>query len=244
MPRIVLAEDMSVIKTWVDASYAVHTDMKSHTGGAVSLGRGLITASSNKQKLNTKSSTEAELVGASDYLPAAIWSKMFIESKGYKIEVNKFYQDKQITMKFEKNGRNSCGKQLRHINIRYFRIKDRLNKERIEVVHCPTHIMVANFFTKPLQGALFKKLRDIIMGITYSDSLQAVAKKKLTLPPVQERVGNNRKQLKVEGKNRPEGSNVEMAVPMTHANAVKSGLSNQVLPTTGLSSKPVLKNGR
>ena len=80
--------------------------LKNHTEGAVSLGRGLITSGSNKQKLNTKSSTEAELVGASDYLLTAIWSKMFIESQGYKVDVNEFYQDNQSPMKFEKNNKN------------------------------------------------------------------------------------------------------------------------------------------
>jgi hypothetical protein len=59
------ADDMSIMNTWIDASYAVHPDMKSHTGGAVSFGTGAALSKSSKQKLNTKSSTEAELVGAS-----------------------------------------------------------------------------------------------------------------------------------------------------------------------------------
>ena len=50
------------MKTWVDASYAVYNNMKSHTGGVVSFGRGVTMSKSSKQKLNTKSSTEAELV--------------------------------------------------------------------------------------------------------------------------------------------------------------------------------------
>ncbi len=66
------ADDMGIMKTWVDASYAVHGDMKSHTGGVVSFGTGATMSKSSKQKLNTKSSTEAELVGASDYLPNPI----------------------------------------------------------------------------------------------------------------------------------------------------------------------------
>jgi hypothetical protein len=69
------ADDLTVMNTWVDASYAVHKDFKSHTGGAVSFGRGAVMCKSAKQKLNTKSSTEAELVGASDYLPYPIWGK-------------------------------------------------------------------------------------------------------------------------------------------------------------------------
>jgi Reverse transcriptase (RNA-dependent DNA polymerase) len=80
------ADSMSRIRTWVDASYAVHPDMKSHTGGVISLGIGGIACKSTKQKLNTKSSTEAELVGASDYLPNTLWVKMFLEAQGYTIE--------------------------------------------------------------------------------------------------------------------------------------------------------------
>jgi hypothetical protein len=62
------ADDLTIMKTWVDASYGVHKDFKSHTGGAVSFSQGAVMYKSVKQKLSTKSSTEAELVGASDYL--------------------------------------------------------------------------------------------------------------------------------------------------------------------------------
>ena len=71
------AEGMDKLQTWVDASYAVHPDMKSHTGGIMSFGTGGFVPKSSKQKLNTKSSTEAELVGASDYLPNTLWTKNF-----------------------------------------------------------------------------------------------------------------------------------------------------------------------
>ena len=62
------ADDHAGMITWVDASDAVHKDMKSHTGGVVSFGTGAVMSKSSKQKLNTKSSTEAELVGASKFL--------------------------------------------------------------------------------------------------------------------------------------------------------------------------------
>jgi hypothetical protein len=51
---------------WVDSSYAVNSDMCSHSGIMMTLGKGAMYSSSTKQKLNTKSSTEAELVGIDD----------------------------------------------------------------------------------------------------------------------------------------------------------------------------------
>ncbi len=82
------ADSMGKLRTWVDVSYAVHPDMKSHTGGIMSLGIGGFAPKSGKQKLNTKSSTEAELVGASDFLPNSLWVRMFLVGQGYKIEEN------------------------------------------------------------------------------------------------------------------------------------------------------------
>ena len=95
MPRILQATDLTVMQTWVDASYAVHSDMKSHTGACMSMGRGVFNVKSSKQKLNTKSSTESELVGASDYLPWVIWMTLFMKYQGYTISTNIFYQDNE-----------------------------------------------------------------------------------------------------------------------------------------------------
>ena len=53
------ADDLRKLRIWIDASYAVHPDMKSHTGGIMSFGTGGLVCKSTKQKLNTKSSTEA-----------------------------------------------------------------------------------------------------------------------------------------------------------------------------------------
>jgi hypothetical protein len=180
---IIGADCLTVLKTWVDASYGVHPDMKSHTGGVVSLGTGAIMSKSSKQKLNTKSSTEAELVGASDYLPSTIWAKMFLEAQGCEIRENTFYQDNQSAMKLEKNGRASCGRKSRHIDIRYFFMKDRVKTEGIDIVYCPTEQMLADFFTKPLQGSLFERLRKVLMGYAHIDTLSTLST--LSLLPIE-----------------------------------------------------------
>ena len=149
----------------------------------MSLGRGAVMCKSSKQKLNTKSSTEAELVGASDYLPNTIWAKMFLESQGYILQDNRFLQDNQSAIKLEINGRASCGQKSRHIDIRYFFMKDRVKTEGIDVVYCPTEEMLADFFTKPLQGSLFIKFKKVVMGEEHISTLQ-----RPSLAPGKERV--------------------------------------------------------
>jgi KUP system potassium uptake protein len=170
--RVLGADDLTRFKTWVDVAYAVHVDMRSHTGGAVSFGTGAALSKSSKQKLNTKSSTEGELVGGSDYLPHSIWTKKFMEAQGYAIKENTFYQDNQSAIRFMKNGRKSCGQKSKHIDIRYFFIKDRLEIEDYTVEYCPTEQMLADFFTKALQGNLFRRLSAVIMGHKHIDSLK------------------------------------------------------------------------
>ena len=61
-PRIIGAFSLTKLISWIDASYALHADMKSHTGATTSFGREVIGTKSSKQKLNTQNSTKAELV--------------------------------------------------------------------------------------------------------------------------------------------------------------------------------------
>jgi hypothetical protein len=160
------AASLHNVRWWVDASYAVHPDMKSHTCGALSLGTGVIYGTSKSQKLNVKSSTEAEIVGTDDVMPQILWTLYFLEAQGYKIKDNTLYQDNKSSILLETNGRGSSRKRTRHIDVRYFFIADRVKSGEIMIEHCPTGIMIADYFTKPLQGALFWKLRDMVMGNT------------------------------------------------------------------------------
>jgi hypothetical protein len=164
------ADNLNVVKWWMDASYAMHPDMRSHTGGTMSLGTGSAYSTSNKQKLNTTSSTEAELVGIHDVLPQALWTKYFMEAQGYGVTTI-LNQDNQSTIKLSDNGKASSGKGTRHINIRYFFITDRIARKEVAIQYCPTKEMVADYFTKPLQGILFYKFRDQIMGVVPMDTI-------------------------------------------------------------------------
>ena len=64
---LVIGADANGTLTWsIDASFAVHLDCKRHTGACLTLGHKSVVSVSAKQKINTKSSTEAELVGVDD----------------------------------------------------------------------------------------------------------------------------------------------------------------------------------
>jgi histone deacetylase 1/2 len=152
------------INAYVDASYAVHDDMRSQTGMAISLGQGTTMSKSTTQKLNTKSSTEAELVALSDAAGHIIWTRDYLIGQGYNIGPVNVKQDNQSTMALVKRGYSASDK-TRHINIRYFFIKDRIDSGELSVEYLPTEQMIADFFTKPLTGNIFIELRDKILGI-------------------------------------------------------------------------------
>jgi hypothetical protein len=83
-------------------------------------------------------------------------------------------QDNESAIKLEVNGRTSAGAKSRHLNIRYFWIKENLEDFHIKVRHCRTLQMLADFFTKPLQGALFRIFRDLILGKNRIISLDSI----------------------------------------------------------------------
>ena len=161
---ILSADDLRVIKWFVDAAFAVHPDFRSHTGVGMTYGRGCPITQSKKQKLNTRSSTEAELVGVDDALTMILWTRLFMEAQGYTIDRNIIKQDNKSTILLENNGKRSSGQRTRAFNIRYFFITDQIAKGNVEVDYCPTKQMTGDFFTKPLQGTLFDAHKKDIMG--------------------------------------------------------------------------------
>ena len=165
LPLILSAEGSGILKWWIDGSFAVHPNMRGHTGGGLSLGRGFPIVNSTKQKLNTRSSTESEVVGVDDCMPAVCWTRYFLEAQGYGVKETIVYQDNKSAILLEKNGKASSTKRTKHINIRYFFITDRINKKELKVEWCPTADMTGDFMTKPTQGSLFRKFRDLIMGV-------------------------------------------------------------------------------
>ena len=168
----------------VDASFAVHQDMKGHTGGSLSFGQGSVLSVSTKQKINTRSSTEAELVGVDDVLPHCTWCLNFLKEQGHHASNGKegvsylghnniLFQDNTSSIRLEKNGKASSTKRTRHINIRYFMITDCYKRGDINSIeYLPTDDMISDYYTKPVQGSKFRRFRNAIMGLTDAEYIK------------------------------------------------------------------------
>jgi hypothetical protein len=148
----------------VDAAFAVHPYLRGHSRGVLTLGIGFPILSSGKQKLNTRSLTESELIGVDDLMALIIWSRNFLKAQGYSVVDNILYQDNKSAILLERNGRMSSGKRTKHIAVRYFLVTDRIKAGEISPKWCPTGEKIADFLTKPLQGRTFRKFRDLLMG--------------------------------------------------------------------------------
>jgi hypothetical protein len=157
-------EDIRKVHWFVDASFATHPDGKSHSGAMMTFGRGAVQSISMKQRINTKSSTEAELVAPFDVSSPMLWTRLFLEAQDYGPEEYRLHQDNKATILMETNGKASCTKRTRAMNIRYFYLKDQIEKKRISVEYCPTRCMVADYMTKPLQGKTCLLFMDVVMG--------------------------------------------------------------------------------
>jgi hypothetical protein len=118
----------------------------------MSMGKGIIYGTSTRQKLNTKSSTEGELVGVNDVMPQVLWTRYFLEAQGYDVQESITYQDNQSTMLLAMNGTASSSRRTCHINIRYFFVADRVASGEVKIEYCPTAQMLADYFTKPFRG--------------------------------------------------------------------------------------------
>jgi len=169
LPLTLECDNTHVVKWWIDASFGVHPDMKSHTGATMSMGKGSVHSSSVRQKLNARSSTEAEVVAVNDMMPMTLWTRQFLEGQGYTTVDAELHQDNKSAMLLEQNGQAPSGKRTRHINLRHFFITDRVESGEISIKHCPADEMTADFFTKPLNGKKFAMFRTQMLNLQDGD---------------------------------------------------------------------------
>ena len=105
------------------------------------------------------------MVAAAELLPQALWTTSFLRHQGYDVKNALLNQDNMSAMLLEKNAVLSRGKKSRHVDVRFFFIKDRVDKGEVDIGFCGTDDMIADFLTKPLQGNKFFRFRNAILGL-------------------------------------------------------------------------------
>jgi hypothetical protein len=159
-------DDLGILKWYVDGSHDVHWDCKGHAGAMFTLGQGAVTSYSRKVKLNTRSLTKTELVGADMYMPEMLWMLYFIQSQGYDLETVQLYQDNKSTELLMKNEQFSSRKETKHIMATFFFIKDRIGSRDIREVHSPTEEMWVEVLIKPLKSKAFRVMQSKLMNFS------------------------------------------------------------------------------
>ena len=148
----------------IDTSHGIHMDRKGQTGMIVTLGNCTVYATSSKQKLVTRSSFECELVGLGTISQWATWYRNFlivqhIIKEDHTVQI---WQDNQSTILAALRG-NNYSRRTKHIDIRYFEANDLVDLGKLVITYKPTGEMLADTMTKPLQGALYKKISERIL---------------------------------------------------------------------------------
>jgi hypothetical protein len=111
----------------------------------------------NMHRLDLKNTEDYDVI-----VVQVMWTRLFLEAQGYTSETT-IYQDNTSAMLMERNGTERSSKQTRHINIRYYYIKDCTDKRLLDIKYCPTDDMLGGFPSKPLQGKKFvTHLKDLL----------------------------------------------------------------------------------
>jgi len=152
------------LKAYADAAHLVHPNCHGHSGAIIKMGNNTIHTESKKQRIVSQSSTEAELVSLNSCLNNVLWLRNMLEQLGYKQGKTKMYQDNKSCITMVHNGRPTKG--TKHIRMRYFHIKSKMNDGTVKIKYKKTEKMIADAFTKPIESSvIFGKFRKKILGM-------------------------------------------------------------------------------
>ena len=151
-----------LVEGYIDASFACHADGKGHTGLVVTVGGCTVLCMSSKQKLVTRDSTEAELVGLSDKLLSVVQCAEFMHAQGVAVGTAKVYQDNTSTITLVTKGGGQY--RTKYMRVRQAFVQERSEAGDIQIAYLPTGRMLADALTKALQGAVFRYLTRHITG--------------------------------------------------------------------------------
>jgi hypothetical protein len=149
---------------YADAAYMVHIPaLLSRSGMIIFMCGGCIIAKSQRQKLVTASSTEAELVAMAEATKYALALRHFLQAQSHELKPVVIYQDNRSVLDMLAAGRPLHARS-KHIHMRYFSAVQHIISKEITVVWCPTEEMCADVLTKALDTSLYIVMRDWMLN--------------------------------------------------------------------------------
>jgi hypothetical protein len=148
---------------YVDAGYGVHSTGESRSGLVVTVNGTPVLCKTMRQRIVTKSSTEAELVALSDGLTEILWARQFVESIGHVLPPTPVGEDNTSVLKMLKERKFGTAR-TKHISVRYFFVCDYVARGEVEMVSVPTEDQLADILSKALVGRPFQVLSGRLHG--------------------------------------------------------------------------------
>lgn len=152
-------------RVYSDAAFLIHEDAVSRTGVLIMIAGGVVYSTSSKQKMVTKSSAESELVALCEGATQTIITRRFMAHQGYTLGPSVMLEDNMATITLVQAGKPTS-QRTKHINLRYFFIKQHLDSGELVLEHCNTKNMLADMLTKPIVGSqFFELLRQLLVEL-------------------------------------------------------------------------------
>jgi hypothetical protein len=151
------------ISAFADASHLHSRDLMGQSGYVIQLGINTIICESQKQKLVSQSSMEAELISLNDSINWITWLRHIMEEVGYKQDNIPVYQDNLSTIQIVELGRLT--QRTKHLNARQLLASQEVKEKNIHLLHLETEEMFADMLTKSMDPVLFQKFKKRLLNM-------------------------------------------------------------------------------
>ena len=168
------AEDSQNLHWHADKAFRVRRGVRRHAGQTQTfiIGLGSMSSSITKQNVNSRSSTESELIAIDDEVSKILREKRITKAQGLKVNLSVVFQDDTNMIKVA-SGKSSSGKRTRHFDIHLFHVIDLIIRNEAAIKCCTTGKMRADYFSKTLICNLFRMMRIDVMSIALREQARS-----------------------------------------------------------------------
>jgi hypothetical protein len=159
--------ERAALTAYIDASHGTHAwDGTGRTGIVITVAGGAVCSKSCKQNVVTLSSTEAELVALTEGTNYLLWLRNLLDDLGIAgTGATTVYQDNLSTLALVSNDKTRQ-QRTRHLNCKYFAVRERVKDGAIALKHLPGSEMLADVLTKSVDGSTLRRLLPFMMYVS------------------------------------------------------------------------------